>query len=150
MRLLVQRVKEARVEVEDKIVGSIGSGLLVLFGAHKDDQPQQIPWLAEKLTHLRIFEDSQGKMNLSLLDVKGSVLIVSQFTLYGDCREGRRPSFSDAAPPPFALSLYESFVKAVKKNISHVETGVFGAYMQVHLINDGPVTVLIDSPTVVA
>ena len=144
MRLLIQRVREARVVVEGKTVGSIQKGALVLFGVHQNDTAAQIPWLANKLVNLRMFMDEQDKMNLSLLDVKGSCLIVSQFTLYADCTEGRRPSFSQAAPPPIAQPLYETFVSAVKKSLL-VETGIFGAEMQVHLINDGPVTLLIDS-----
>ena len=144
MRLLIQRVREARVVVEGKTVGSIQKGALVLFGVHQNDTAAQIPWLANKLVNLRMFMDEQDKMNLSLLDVKGSCLIVSQFTLYADCTEGRRPSFSQAAPPPIAQPLYETFVSEVKKSLL-VETGIFGAEMQVHLINDGPVTLLIDS-----
>jgi D-aminoacyl-tRNA deacylase len=146
MRLLIQRVKEAHVDVEEKCVGSIGNGLLVFFAAHQNDAPSQIAWLSNKLVHLRIFPDAQDKMNLSLLDVKGEVLIVSQFTLYGNCREGNRPSLSDAAPPDRARALYEAFVLDVKKHPLKVETGIFGAKMQVALINDGPITFLIDAP----
>lgn len=146
MRMLLQRVSGARVDVEGKTVGSIEKGILVLFGVHESDQASQVPWLANKLLNLRIFTDSQDKMNLSLLDVKGSVLIVSQFTLYGDCREGRRPSFSHAAHPNLARSLYDSFVGEVRKSGLAVETGIFGALMQVHLVNDGPVTLLVDAP----
>ncbi len=145
MRIVIQRVSEAAVDVEGKTVGSIGRGSLVLFGVHKDDRMPQIPWLANKLVNLRIFSDAQDKMNLSLLDIKGEVLIVSQFTLYGNCREGRRPSLFDAAPSALAQSLYEAFVQEVKKSVP-VQTGIFGAMMQVKLINDGPVTFLIDAP----
>ena len=146
MRMLLQRVERAHVDVEGKTIGSIGKGILVLLGIHESDQPSQITWLANKLVNLRIFTDEEDKMNLSLLDIKGSVLIVSQFTLYGDCREGRRPSFSHAAHPDLARKLYESFITEVRKSGLSVETGEFGALMQVHLINDGPVTLLIDAP----
>jgi len=145
MRIVIQRVSEAKVDVEGKTVGSIGRGSLVLFGVHKDDQMSQIPWLANKLVNLRIFSDAQDKMNLSLLDIKGEVLIVSQFTLYGNCLDGRRPSFTDTAPPVLAQSLYEAFIQEVKKSVP-VQTGIFGAMMQVRLVNDGPVTFLIDAP----
>ena len=144
MRLLIQRVNEAKVTVNGKTIGAIEKGALVLLGIHKSDTLQQIAWLANKLINLRMFTDPQGKMNLSLVDVRGSCLIVSQFTLYGDCSEGRRPSFTDAAPPIVARELYETFVHEVKKALP-VETGEFGADMQVHLINEGPVTFLIDS-----
>lgn len=146
MRMLIQRVVSAHVDAAGKTIGSIGRGALVLFGAHESDRPSQIPWLANKLIHLRIFTDEQDKMNLSLLDVKGSILIVSQFTLYGDCREGRRPSFSHAARPDLAHGLYESFIKEVRKSGLIVETGEFGALMEVHLVNDGPVTLIVDAP----
>lgn len=146
MRICVQRVAEAAVDVDGQTVGAIESGLLVLFGAHQKDRIEQIPWLAAKLVNLRIFTDSAGKMNLSLLDIKGSALIVSQFTLYGDCKEGRRPSFSEAAPPDLAKSLYEAFIAEVKKSQVPVEMGVFGAHMKIRLINDGPVTLIIDAP----
>ncbi len=146
MRMLIQRVASARVDVDEKTIGSIGKGALVFFGAHEKDALTQVSWLANKLIHLRIFTDEQGKMNLSLLDVKGSILIVSQFTLYGDCREGRRPSFSHAAQPEVARSLYEAFIKEVRKSGLAVETGEFGALMHVHLINDGPVTLIVDAP----
>lgn len=146
MRMLIQRVVKAHVDVDEKTIGSIGKGVLVLFGVHESDQPSQVAWLANKLIHLRIFPDQQEKMNLSLLDIKGSVLIVSQFTLYGECREGRRPSFSHAAHPEMARNLYEAFIEEVRKSGLLVETGEFGAMMQVHLINDGPVTLLVDAP----
>ena len=141
MRAVVQRVKKASVEVDGKVVGQINQGLLVLFGVHKDDTPEQTTWLAKKITDLRIFSDAQGKMNLSLLDIQGEILIVSQFTLYGNCHEGRRPSYSDAAPPDKAKAIYEKFVSEFK----NAQTGIFGAYMDVALINDGPVTLIIDA-----
>lgn len=146
MRLLIQRVLNAHVDVEGKCVGSIGAGALVFFGAHKNDQPSQVVYLANKLIHLRMFHDADRKMNLSLFDVKGSVLIVPQFTLYADCSEGRRPSFFDTAAPEAARSYYEALIIEVKKSGLPVETGIFGANMQVHLVNDGPVTLLIDAP----
>ncbi len=146
MRLLIQRVSEARVDVAGKTIGAIKQGALVLFGAHENDTPSQIPWLANKLINLRIFMDEQEKMNLSLLDIKGEILIVSQFTLYGECNAGRRPSFIHAARPDPARSLYESFINEVRKSDLPVETGEFGAMMQVHLVNDGPVTLIVDAP----
>lgn len=144
MRLFIQRVSSARVETEEK-TASIGPGALVLFAAHQNDRLEQVSYLANKLTHLRIFSDEQGKMNLSLLDIKGSVLIVSQFTLYADCQKGNRPSFFESAPPDIAKPLYLAFIEEVKKSGLVVETGVFGAHMQVHLVNDGPVSILLDS-----
>ena len=148
MRLLIQRVKSARVDVENKTVGSIEVGALVLIGVtHGDDQSKAV-WLASKLINLRMFEDEQNKMNRSLIDIKGSVLIVSQFTLYGDCSDGRRPSFTNAALPNIAEPLYETFIEEVKKSGLPVATGIFGAYMQVSLVNDGPVTFIIDSKTI--
>lgn len=146
MRICVQRVSEASVDVEGQTVGAIQSGLLVLFGVHQNDRIDQIPWLASKLIHLRIFTDSAGKMNLSLLDVKGSLLVISQFTLYGNCKEGRRPSFTEAAPPELANTLYEAFMAEIKKSGVRVEKGIFGAHMKIRLINDGPVTLIIDAP----
>jgi D-aminoacyl-tRNA deacylase len=145
MRLLIQRVLKAHVDVEGKCVGRIEKGALVFFGSHKDDQASQVAYLANKLVHLRMFHDADGKMNLSLLDVKGSVLIVSQFTLYADCSEGRRPSFFNTAGPEIARSYYQALILDVKKSGLNVETGIFGANMQVHLINDGPVTLMIDA-----
>jgi len=145
MRILIQRVKQAQVDVEGKTVGSIGRGALVFLGVTQGDTADKSEWLASKLIHLRMFEDDQEKMNRSLLDIQGEILIVSQFTLYGDCSEGRRPSFTKAAPPAEAELLYHHFVREVKKSLLPVETGVFRAYMQVSLLNDGPVTFLIDS-----
>lgn len=144
MKLLIQRVLNANVAVEGKSVGAIGPGFLVFVGITHTDTLAQMNWLAQKLVHLRLFEDEQGKMNLSLLDRKGSALIISQFTLYADCSEGRRPSFTKAAPPEIAKPLYEQFVEEVKKNGILVETGIFGAEMKVSLINDGPVTVILE------
>lgn len=145
MRLLIQRVLEAKVLVDGQSVGAIGPGALVFLGVHHKDHAAAINYLVEKLIHLRMFHDAEEKMNLSLLDVKGSVLIVSQFTLYADCTQGRRPSFTDAAPPAQAKELYEKFVAHVRQHIGIVETGIFGAKMEVHLINDGPITFIVDS-----
>jgi len=148
MRAVVQRVSEASVEVDNKIIGKINNGLLVLLGVGKDDSEEDVKYLAEKIVNLRIFDDKDGKMNLSLLDVNGELLIVSQFTLYGDCRRGRRPSYSDSATPEKAEKLYNLFVDFSKKSGLKVETGRFGTYMKVSLVNDGPVTLLLDSKKV--
>lgn len=145
MRIVIQRVLEARVEVDGKTVGAIGKGTLVLFGAHKDDTPPQTEWLASKLVNLRMFADVAGKMNLSLLDIQGEALIVSQFTLYGNCSEGRRPEFTATASPQIANELYEKFIGEVRGRKIKVETGIFGAYMKVSLVNDGPVTFILDA-----
>jgi D-tyrosyl-tRNA(Tyr) deacylase len=145
MRAVVQRVTRATVEVADKLVGEIDAGLLVLLGVARDDGKEDADYLAEKITNLRIFNDQQGKMNLSLRDRGGAVLVVSQFTLYGDTRHGRRPSYIDAAEPEKANALYEYFVERVRSQGIRVETGVFQAMMQVNLTNDGPVTILLDS-----
>jgi D-tyrosyl-tRNA(Tyr) deacylase len=144
MRLLIQRVKEASVLVENKVVGAIANGALVFFGVHKDDTEAQISYLAQKLINLRMFGDENDKMNLSLLDIKGEILVISQFTLYADCSEGRRPDFFQSAPPIIAKPLYEKFVLELKKSIEKIETGIFGAKMEVRLINDGPVTFIVD------
>ncbi len=144
MRIVIQRVSEASVDVEGKTVGKIGKGALVLFAVHKNDEASKTLWLAQKLLHLRMFSDEEDKMNLSLLEVKGEVLIVSQFTLYGSCTEGRRPDFTESAPAALAEPLYEQFVSDVKRHLPAVKTGVFGAYMHVKLTNDGPVTFIID------
>ncbi|QTA38744.1 D-tyrosyl-tRNA(Tyr) deacylase [Thermosipho ferrireducens] len=148
MRAVIQRVKKASVEIDGKVVGSINKGLVVLLGVGKDDTDSDMNYLAEKIVNLRIFDDSEGKMNLSLKDVGGEMLIVSQFTLYGDCRRGRRPSYSNSAPPDYAKKMYEMFIDKIRKMGLKVETGVFGEYMQVSLINDGPVTLLLDSKKV--
>ena len=146
MRAVVQRVRSAKVTVAGAVVGEIGRGLLVLLGVHTSDSPEQARWLADKLAGLRIFEDNAGKMNLAVGDIGGAVLVVSQFTLYGDCSKGRRPSFIAAARPETAIPLYEAVVTALKSHGVPVATGVFGADMQVELTNDGPVTLVIDSP----
>ncbi len=145
MRAIIQRVKEARVEVEGEVVGRIGEGMLILLGAGKDDTEEDARYLAEKILTLRIFEDTEGKMNLSVTDTGGGVLVVSQFTLYGDCRKGRRPSFDKAAPPELAERLYELFVSEIRERGVKVETGRFRAMMDVHLVNWGPVTLMLDS-----
>ncbi|NEU54678.1 D-aminoacyl-tRNA deacylase [Bacillus altitudinis] len=145
MRLVVQRVTSASVKVEEEITGAINEGYMVLVGVTHEDTEEDVHYLAEKLAHLRIFEDENGKMNHSLLDVKGSVLSVSQFTLYGDTRKGRRPNFMKAAKPDVANSLYEYFNETLREKGIHVETGRFGAMMDVSLTNSGPVTMLMDS-----
>lgn len=145
MRLVVQRVTNASVKVEEEITGAISEGYMVLVGVTHEDTEEDVLYLAEKLAHLRIFEDENRKMNRSLLDIKGSVLSVSQFTLYGDTRKGRRPNFMKAAKPDAANSLYECFNKTLREKGIHVETGRFGAMMDVSLTNSGPVTILMDS-----
>lgn len=146
MRVVLQRVSRASIEVEGKIIGKIDNGLLLLLGIHVDDSIKELEWMAKKIVGLRIFEDEDGKMNNSLNDVGGSLLIVSQFTLYGDCEKGRRPGFIDAARPEKAIPLYEEFIDRCKKSGVHVESGEFGADMKVDLLNEGPVTLVIDSP----
>jgi len=145
MRSVIQRVKKASVNVNGTSIGAISEGFLVLLGIQQTDSKKEIDWMAEKIANLRIFEDDKGKMNLSLLDVAGEMLIVSQFTLYGDCRKGRRPGYSSAALPDIAEPLYEAFIDRVKKMGIQTATGQFGAMMEVSLINDGPVTLLLDS-----
>lgn len=145
MRAVVQRVTGSKVSVEGKVVGQIGKGLNVLLGIAKEDTEEDIIYLKDKIINLRIFEDSQGKMNLSLKDVEGELLIISQFTLYGDCRKGRRPNFMNALGGEEAKELYESFVKECKGEGLKVETGMFGAEMEVLIMNDGPVTVMLES-----
>jgi D-tyrosyl-tRNA(Tyr) deacylase len=145
MRAVVQRVTRARVEVGGAVKGEIGPGLLVLLGAAKSDTAADADFLAEKIIHLRIFADQAGKMNRSVLDTGGALLAVSQFTLYGDCRKGRRPSFDHAAPAEQARTLYEHFLAAARRTGVHVETGVFQADMAVSLTNDGPVTLILES-----
>lgn len=145
MRAVIQRVLQGSVRVDDRIVGQIGPGLVVLLGIGQEDGPDDIAYLAEKIVNLRIFEDANGKMNRSALDGGLELLVISQFTLYGDCRKGRRPSFSDAAPPKEAVHLYEVFLEEIRKYGLKVETGEFQAMMDVELINTGPVTMLLDS-----
>jgi len=148
MRALVQRVLRANVTVDAETIGAIGPGLLILLGITHSDTPDDARWLADKVASLRIFNDADGKMNRDLIETGGSALVVSQFTLYGDCHRGRRPSFIDAAPPPAAIPPYEEFINALKAQGIKTETGRFGAMMQVELINDGPVTLLVESKTV--
>jgi D-tyrosyl-tRNA(Tyr) deacylase len=145
MRALLQRVSHASVTVDGNVIGQIGQGLLVLLGVGQEDSEVQVKTLADKIVHLRIFGDNEGKMNRSLLDVGGQALVVSQFTLYADVRKGRRPSFTDAAPPSLAEPLVERFKDALATYGLKVEGGVFGAYMEVELINSGPVTIWMDS-----
>ena len=145
MRAIVQRVTRAKVTVDDEIVGEIGNGLAVLLGVAADDTNADADYLAHKIAALRILDDSEGRMNLSLKDVGGEMLVVSQFTLYGDVRRGLRPSWSDAAPPEVAEPLYEYFVKKCRELIERVDTGSFRRMMLVELVNDGPVTLMLDS-----
>ena len=147
MRALVQRVSQASVEVEGQVVGQIGLGLLVLLGVGHGDGEEQAAWLADKVANLRIFADDAGAMNRSLLDVGGGALVVSQFTLYGDCRRGRRPSFTGAAPPEAANALYQRFCALLsERGVLSVERGVFRAEMRVSLVNEGPVTLMVETP----
>lgn len=145
MRLVIQKVTQSNVKVNDEVVGKIDKGLMVLVGITDSDNKQIIDKVVDKLINLRIFEDSNDKMNLSLIDVKGSILSISQFTLYANCRKGRRPSFVEAAKPDIAKPLYEYFNDEISKKGIQVETGVFGAMMEVSLVNDGPVTIVLDS-----
>jgi len=146
VRAVIQRVTEASVTVDSIIVGQIQRGFLILLGVAEDDTQEDAIWIASKIAGLRVFEDADGKMNLALADVGGSVLLVSQFTLYGDCRKGRRPSFVEAARPEKANALYKSVEAELKGQGLHVETGTFQAHMDVRLLNDGPVTLILDSP----
>lgn len=145
MRAVIQRVKESSVIVDDEVIGSIDAGLLVFLGIGNDDGMDDIDYLIEKIVNLRIFEDTEGKMNLSALDLGKEIMVVSQFTIYGDCRKGRRPSFFAAAPPDKAERLYDVFVDKIKRYDLNIATGEFQAMMDIDLINDGPVTLLIDS-----
>lgn len=145
MRAVVQRVKNASVSVDSKVVGSIDCGLLIFLGITHTDTDKEIDWLVKKIIDLRIFNDSEDKMNLGLSDVNGSLLVISQFTLYGNCIKGRRPSFIEAAKPDLANVLYEKFLKKCKEMNFKTESGIFGADMKVELLNDGPVTLIIDT-----
>jgi len=145
MRLVIQRVKEAQVTVKDEIVGEIGEGLLVFLGVGREDTEADVDYLVEKVVHLRIFSDEGEKFNLSLIDIKGALLVVSQFTLWGDCRKGRRPSFTESAPPLTAQPLYDLFIDKARQKGIPVACGRFQEMMDVHLINDGPVTFILDS-----
>lgn len=144
MKIVIQRVKEAEVKVENEEISKIGKGFLVLLGVTHDDNKEKADYLVKKLCNLRIFEDENGKMNLNINQVKGKMLIVSQFTLYANCKEGNRPSFTDAAKPDFANDLYKYFCKKCRENGIEVLEGIFGADMKVSLINDGPVTIILE------
>lgn len=143
MKLVIQRVDSASVTIENNLHSSINKGLLVLFGVEKDDSEDMLEYFAQKLLKLRIFEDEQGKMNKSILDIEGEILVVSQFTLCADCKKGTRPSFDNAKEPKAAKEYYEKFVEILKKSGINIKTGVFGAHMQVGLINNGPVTIIL-------
>lgn len=147
MRLVVQRVDNASVTIENELFSSIGQGYLILFGAEKGDTKAQADWLANKVSVLRCFSDENGKMNLSIKDIQGEILIVSQFTLAGDVKKGTRPSFDRAMPPSEANEMYEYFISKVKEQNIPVKTGIFGAHMEVKLLNNGPVTFVIDAPS---
>jgi D-aminoacyl-tRNA deacylase len=144
MRVVLQRVSKAAVRIDGRVVGSIGAGFCLLVGFTHSDTTTQVEWMAEKISGLRLFSDAEGKMNLGLAEVGGKVLVVSQFTLYGDAEKGRRPSFIDAARPETAIPLYESFVAALRERKLEVATGRFGAMMEVELVNDGPVTLVLE------
>lgn len=145
MRVVVQRVKHASVAIDGEVNGKINSGFLILLGISSTDSKQDVDYLVKKVVNLRVFTDENDKMNLSLKSVNGELLIISQFTLYGDCKDGNRPSFINAAKPDVAIPLYEYFISECKKHIDVVETGIFGADMKVEILNDGPVTIIIDS-----
>ena len=145
MRAVVQRVRKGSVEIEEKEIGKIEKGLVILLGVGQSDVEKDAEYLAEKIVNLRIFEDKEGKMNLSVKDINGQILVISQFTLYGDCKKGRRPSFISAALPDKAVKLYDYFVKSIKNYGLKIETGEFQAMMLVKIYNDGPVTILLDS-----
>ncbi len=148
MRAVVQRVKRANVTVDNKVIGEINHGILLLLGVENNDDEKDLEYMCDKVPNLRIFEDEDGKMNKSLLDVEGSILVISQFTLLGDARKGRRPSFTEAAIPDKAIPMYEKFIKNMKDKNIFTQEGKFGADMQVELVNDGPVTILLDSKRV--
>ena len=144
MRLVVQRVSNAQVTVKEKVIGKIGEGFLVLLGVTHSDTKETVEYLAKKLCNLRVFQDENEKMNLSIKDIDGELLIVSQFTLYADCSRGNRPGFEESAKPEMANELYEYFVKQCKSYVNNVETGEFGAHMEVQLLNNGPVTIILE------
>jgi D-tyrosyl-tRNA(Tyr) deacylase len=144
MRVVLQRVSRASVKVEGKVAGEIGRGILLLVGVHNEDTPECADVLATKCAELRIFPDAEGKMNLGCKEIGGAALVVSQFTLYGDCQKGRRPNFMDAARPEKGQELYDYFVKRLRLELGQVETGIFGAMMEVELVNDGPVTLILE------
>ena len=146
MRAVIQRVTRASVTIDGTVRGQIGQGLVVLLGVGQDDGVEQARWLAEKIIHLRIFQDDAGKLNRDLIEVSGALLVISQFTLFGDCRKGRRPSFIDAAPAEKAIPLYQHFIESARALGVLVHTGEFGADMQVELVNDGPVTLIVENP----
>ncbi len=145
MRVVLQRSKNASVTVQNEVTGKIDFGFVLLVGVTHEDSDEDVRYVADKVANLRVFEDEQGKMNHSLLDVKGSILSVSQFTLYGDCRKGRRPNFMEAAKPDYAKKKYDYFNKVLREKGIEVETGIFGEMMDVHLVNDGPVTLIVES-----
>ena len=148
MKAVVQRVRNANVKVDDKVIGSIGNGILLLLGIEETDEDKDLEYMCDKVPNLRIFEDENGKMNKNLLDVEGSILVISQFTLLGDARKGRRPSFIAAARPDKAIPMYEKYIAEMKEKNIFTQTGEFGADMKVELTNDGPVTILLDSKKV--
>ncbi len=145
MKIVLQRVLEANVKVDNKIIGTIGNGLLLLVGVSENDTPETVKWLSNKIANLRVFSDKDGKMNLSVKDVKGEILIISQFTLYANIKKGTRPSYVEAAKPEIAIPLYQKFIEQLETDLGKkVQTGIFGADMKVYLVNDGPVTIILD------
>lgn len=145
MRAVIQRVDFSEVEVENNIIGKINKGLLIFLGIEDRDNDQDLKYILDKTINLRIFEDENNKMNLSLTDIDGELMVISQFTLYGDCRKGRRPNFMGAAKPDFANSMYEKFIEEAKNSVKTVQSGSFGAHMNISLLNNGPVTIILDS-----